>query len=115
MRKRAWHEKYRLRLAASARKTLAISVSRLPNTDDMRRAPSIPPHHGAAGHGRRLRLRSGRMEQAKSLIGNITSATTPILVRRVLSAGDRHEWINCVLDFDRRRAMAARSVDLRNV
>jgi UDPglucose 6-dehydrogenase len=121
-RKRAMARKVSAALNGDVRgKTVAVlGLTFKPNTDDMREAPSIPLITALQDMGAKVRAYDPvGMEQAKSLIGNVTFCDDAYSCARGAAAlVIVTEWEQFrALDFDRLKAVMAQPVlvDLRNV
>jgi UDPglucose 6-dehydrogenase len=121
-RKRAMARKVSAALGGELRgKTVAIlGLTFKPNTDDMREAPSIPLITALQDMGAKVRVYDPvGMEQAKSLIGNITFCNDSYSCAEGASAlVIVTEWEQFrALDFDRLKGVMVQHVlvDLRNV
>ena len=121
-RKRAMARKVSAALGGDMRgKTVAVlGLTFKPNTDDMREAPSIPLITALQDMGAKVRAYDPvGMEQAKSVIGNVTFCDDAYACAKGASAlVIVTEWEQFrALDFDRLKAMMAQPVlvDLRNV
>jgi UDPglucose 6-dehydrogenase len=121
-RKRAMARKVSAALGGDVRgKTVAIlGLTFKPNTDDMREAPSIPLITALQDMGAKVRAYDPiGMEQAKSLIGNVTFCDDAYSCAKGASAlVIVTEWEQFrALDFDRLKTVMSQPVlvDLRNV
>jgi UDPglucose 6-dehydrogenase len=121
-RKRAMARKVSAALNGDVRgKTVAVlGLTFKPNTDDMREAPSIPLITALQDMGAKVRAYDPvGMEQAKSLIGNVTFCDDAYSCAKGAAAlVIVTEWEQFrALDFDRLKAVMAQPVlvDLRNV
>jgi UDPglucose 6-dehydrogenase len=121
-RKRAMARKVSAALSGDVRgKTVAIlGLTFKPNTDDMREAPSIPLITALQDMGAKVRAFDPvGMEQAKSVIGNVTFCDDAYSCAKGAAAlVIVTEWEQFrALDFDRLKAVMAQPVlvDLRNV
>ena len=121
-RKRAMARKVSAALNADVRgKTVAVlGLTFKPNTDDMREAPSIPLITALQDMGAKVRAYDPvGMEQAKSVIGNVTFCDDAYSCAKGAAAlVIVTEWEQFrALDFDRLKAVMAQPVlvDLRNV
>jgi UDPglucose 6-dehydrogenase len=121
-RKRAMARKVSAALGGDVRgKTVAIlGLTFKPNTDDMREAPSIPLITALQDMGAKVRAFDPvGMEQAKSVIGNVTFCDDAYSCAKGAAAlVIVTEWEQFrALDFDRLKAVMAQPVlvDLRNV
>jgi UDPglucose 6-dehydrogenase len=121
-RKRAMARKVSAALNGDVRgKTVAVlGLTFKPNTDDMREAPSIPLITALQDMGAKVRAYDPvGMEQAKSLIGNVTFCDDAYSCAKGAAAlVIVTEWEQVrALDFDRLKAVMAQPVlvDLRNV
>jgi UDPglucose 6-dehydrogenase len=121
-RKRAMARKVSAALGGDARgKTVAIlGLTFKPNTDDMREAPSIPLITALQDMGAKVRAYDPiGMEQAKSLLGNVTFCDDAYSCAKGAAAlVIVTEWEQFrALDFDRLKTVMAQPVlvDLRNV
>jgi UDPglucose 6-dehydrogenase len=121
-RKRAMARKVSAALNGDVRgKTVAVlGLTFKPNTDDMREAPSIPLITALQDMGAKVRVYDPvGMEQAKSLIGNVTFCDDAYSCAKGAAAlVIVTEWEQFrALDFDRLKAVMAQPVlvDLRNV
>ncbi|HET9175116.1 MAG TPA: UDP-glucose/GDP-mannose dehydrogenase family protein [Pseudolabrys sp.] len=121
-RKRAMARKVSAALGGDVRgKTVAIlGLTFKPNTDDMREAPSIPLITALQDMGAKVRAYDPiGMEQAKSLLGNVTFCDDAYSCAKGAAAlVIVTEWEQFrALDFDRLKAVMAQPVlvDLRNV
>jgi UDPglucose 6-dehydrogenase len=121
-RKRAMARKVAAALGGELRgKTVAIlGLTFKPNTDDMREAPSVPLITALQDMGAKVRVYDPvGMEQAKSLIGNITFCNDSYSCAEGASAlVIVTEWEQFrALDFDRLKGVMVQHVlvDLRNV
>ena len=122
MRKRAMARKVSTALGGDVRgKIVAIlGLTFKPNTDDMREAPSIPLITALQDMGAKVRAYDPiGMEQAKSLLGNVTFCDDAYSCAKGAAAlVIVTEWEQFrALDFDRLKAVMAQPVlvDLRNV
>ena len=121
-RKRAMARKVSAALGGDVRgKTVAIlGLTFKPNTDDMREAPSIPLITALQDMGAKVRAYDPiGMEQAKSLLGNVTFCDDAYSCAKGAAAlVIVTEWEQFrALDFDRLKTVMAQPVlvDLRNV
>src|SRR6476646_839323 len=121
-RKRAMARKVSAALNGDVRgKTVAVlGLTFKPNTDDMREAPSIPLITALQDMGAKVRVYDPvGMEQAKSVIGNITFCNDSYSCAKGAAAlVIVTEWEQFrALDFDRLKTIMAQPVlvDLRNV
>ena len=121
-RKRAMARKVSAALNADVRgKTVAVlGLTFKPNTDDMREAPSIPLITALQDMGAKVRAYDPvGMEQAKSVIGNVTFCDDAYSCAKGAAAlVIVTEWEQFrALDFDRLKTVMAQPVlvDLRNV
>jgi UDPglucose 6-dehydrogenase len=121
-RKRAMARKVSAALGGDVRgKTVAIlGLTFKPNTDDMREAPSIPLITALQDMGAKVRAYDPiGMEQAKSLLGNVTLCDDAYSCAKGAAAlVIVTEWEQFrALDFDRLKTVMAQPVlvDLRNV
>jgi len=121
-RKRAMARKVSAALNGDVRgKTVAVlGLTFKPNTDDMREAPSIPLITALQDMGAKVRAYDPvGMEQAKSVIGNVTFCDDAYSCAKGAAAlVIVTEWEQFrALDFDRLKAVMAQPVlvDLRNV
>ena len=121
-RKRAMARKVSAALGGDVRgKTVAIlGLTFKPNTDDMREAPSIPLITALQDMGAKVRAYDPiGMEQAKSLIGNVTFCDDAYSCAKGAAAlVIVTEWEQFrALDFDRLKTVMSQAVlvDLRNV
>ena len=121
-RKRAMARKVSAALGGDVRgKTVAIlGLTFKPNTDDMREAPSIPLITALQDMGAKVRAYDPiGMEQAKSLLGNVTFCDDAYSCAKGAAAlVIVTEWEQFrALDFDRLKTIMAQPVlvDLRNV
>jgi len=121
-RKRAMARKVSATLGGDVRgKTVAIlGLTFKPNTDDMREAPSIPLITALQDMGAKVRAYDPiGMEQAKSLLGNVTFCDDAYSCAKGAAAlVIVTEWEQFrALDFDRLKTVMAQPVlvDLRNV
>ena len=121
-RKRAMARKVSAALNGDVRgKTVAVlGLTFKPNTDDMREAPSIPLITALQDMGAKVRAYDPvGMEQAKSVIGNVTFCDDAYSCAKVAAAlVIVTEWEQFrALDFDRLKTVMAHAVlvDLRNV
>ncbi len=121
-RKRAMARKVSAALDGDVRgKTVAVlGLTFKPNTDDMREAPSIPLITALQDMGAKVRAYDPvGMEQAKSVIGNVTFCDDAYSCAKGAAAlVIVTEWEQFrALDFDRLKAVMAQPVlvDLRNV
>src|SRR5215831_857857 len=121
-RKRAMARKVSISFAGVLRgKTVAVlGLTFKPNTDDMREAPSIPLITALQDMGAKVRAYDPvGMEQAKSLLGNVTFCDdTYSCAKGAAALVIVTEWEQFrALDFDRLKTVMAQPVlvDLRNV
>ena len=121
-RKRAMARKVSAALGGDVRgKTVAVlGLTFKPNTDDMREAPSIPLITALQDMGAKVRAYDPvGMEQAKSVIGNVTFCDDAYSCAKGAAAlVIVTEWEQFrALDFDRLKTIMAQPVlvDLRNV
>src|SRR6186713_602505 len=122
VRKRAMARKVASAIGSSLRgKTVAVlGLTFKPNTDDMREAPSIPLITALQDMGAKVRAYDPvGMEQAKSVIGNVTFCDDAYSCAKGAAAlVIVTEWEQFrALDFDRLKTIMAQPVlvDLRNV